>query len=170
MKHIITGADIDKMLSIYVNMVDEVKSLDEMFDGRHFTLDGHFIGSIGEVIAQYCYGIYLKRPSYKYFDGTVNSKSVQIKMVQQDNVMIRYDESDEIPDEAYLLVLYLNKRGRYYEVYNGPFSTVWNSSDKRDKRGYLHISLNKLMALQSDEGRLEQVVNVERMRKEYKNG
>ncbi|MCR5545911.1 MAG: hypothetical protein K6F30_05475 [Lachnospiraceae bacterium] len=36
-------------------LIEIVKELEQDFPGRHFTLDGHLIGSIGEVMASYYY-------------------------------------------------------------------------------------------------------------------
>ena len=43
-------------------MVKIVSELETDFPGRHFTLDGHLVGSIGEVAAAYYYGIKLYPP------------------------------------------------------------------------------------------------------------
>ena len=160
---------ISKMISIYQNMVNEVDQLEKLFPGRRFTLDGHLIGSIGEAIAEDCYGIVLEKPSYKDFDGTYEGKPVQIKTVQQDKVLLRCDEMN-LSQDACLLVLYLNKSGRYYEVYNGSFTTVWKLVAPKDKRGYKHISINRLMALSSDVTKtIKSKSSIEFMRLEYKN-
>lgn len=34
-------------------LIDIVHNLEDMFKGRHFTLDGHLVGSIGEVIGSH---------------------------------------------------------------------------------------------------------------------
>ena len=38
-------------------LVHIVSELETAFPERHFTLDGHLVGSIGEVMAAYYYGI-----------------------------------------------------------------------------------------------------------------
>jgi hypothetical protein len=40
-------------------LIEIVKELEKDFPGRHFTLGGHLVGSIGEVMASYYYGIEL---------------------------------------------------------------------------------------------------------------
>ena len=109
---------VDRLIEIYQNMVKEVEELESMFPDRHFTLDGHLVGSMGEAIAANRYGIELKKASYADFDGTIYRHPVQIKIVQQDYVTIHYS-GEKVPFEAYLLVLYMNKSGQFYEVYNG---------------------------------------------------
>lgn len=41
------------------SLIKIVRDLEQAFPGRHFTLDGHLLGSIGEVLAVYYYGIEL---------------------------------------------------------------------------------------------------------------
>ena len=87
-----------------------VHELESDFPGKHFTLDGHLVGSIGEVMAAYYYGIELYTASTEIHDGEVNGREVQIKISQQDNIVINHE-----PD--YLIVLYLNKNDIYYRFY-----------------------------------------------------
>ena len=84
-------------------LIKTVNELEEEFPGRHFTLDGHLVGSIGEVMASYYYGISLYTASAPVHDGEVDGRKVQIKITQQDNIVI-----NEEPD--YLIVLYLKKK------------------------------------------------------------
>ncbi|WP_026528026.1 DUF6998 domain-containing protein [Butyrivibrio sp. VCD2006] len=165
-----TDSDINEMLSIYRNMVKEVENLESKFENRHFTLDGHIIGSIGEVAAANYYGINLFTSSTKAIDGEVNSKPVQIKVVQQDNVMLSYDGEGDSPH--YLLVLYLNKNGIFFEVYNGLWKDAFSAVSKSDSHGYKHIRVNRLLELDgkvSNEDRIQQINSVIKMRPEYKN-
>ncbi len=90
-----------------------MNSLEEQFPGRHCTLDGHLVGSIGEVMAAYHYDITLCKASKAVYGGEIDGKKVQIKITQQDNIVISY-----VPE--YLIVLYLNRSGEIYEFYNGP--------------------------------------------------
>ena len=60
--------------SIY-RIVDELES---MFPGRHFTPDGHMVGSIGEAIAKHYYGVKLHSASYKGHDGEAAGFRVQV--------------------------------------------------------------------------------------------
>ena len=123
---------IRKLLTI----VDE---LEQRFPGRKFTLDGHLLGSIGEVLAEYYYGIRLYPNNTKTHDGEVEGKKVQIKVTQGSSVDI-----NDIPD--FLLVLYLSRReGEVYEVYNG--SCEWLKSCRRTKNGWFNRSLKKLSQL-----------------------
>ncbi|MBP5607520.1 MAG: hypothetical protein J6X66_04525 [Lachnospiraceae bacterium] len=146
-------------------MIGIITELESEFPGRHFTLDGHLVGSIGEVLAAYYYGIELYKASAKVHDGCIGDREVQIKITQQDDIVI-----NEKPQ--YLLVLYLTKKGDVYEVYNGPGEKPWNSAGKRDSHNNRHMRLNKLMeldALVSEEERIKRIHPIEKMKKVYKN-
>ena len=166
-----TDECVDKMLMIYKNMVSEVSDLEKLFPGRHFTLDGHLIGSIGEAFAKEYYGIDLAVASNPIYDGTINGYYVQIKTVQQDRVVIRYASSEEINSKLLLLVLYLNKTGTFYEVFNGPVEVLLNSKINIDKNSCIHISVNKLIELQKAHKmyRLDHYGKVDCMSKANKN-
>lgn len=149
---------VQKLISI-------VKELEEDFPGRHFTLDGHLVGSIGEVMAAYYYGIELYTASAVAHDGEVNGRKVQIKISQQNDIVINHEPE-------FLIVLYLNKGGDIYEVYNGPGKEPWDSASKRDSHNNRHMRVNKLMELDKSvlsEKRIEALHPIEKMKVEYKN-
>lgn len=56
---------------------------------RHFTMDGHLLGSVGEVFASFYYGIELYEASHKIHDGIKDGKEVQIKITQKDSVEVK---------------------------------------------------------------------------------
>ena len=149
-------------------MIKTVVELEEAFPGRHFTLDGHLVGSIGEVLAAYYYGIDLYEASEPVHDGEDKTgRKVQIKITQQDNIVIS-------SEPEYLLVLYLRKTGNVYEVYNGPGKEPWDMYPQKDSHNNRHMLVNKLMELDAKvapEKRIEVVKgrSIEKMKKEYKN-
>ena len=113
---------------------------------RHFTLDGHLLGSIGEVYAAERYGIELFASSAPAHDGTApDGKLVQIKATQRDSVGISAK-----PD--FLIVLRIDKRGGIDEVYNGPGEPVWSlfANRKRPKNGQHQVSLARLKKLNEE--------------------
>ena len=146
-------------------LIEIVNELEKDFPGRHFTLDGHLVGSIGEVMASYYYGIELYSASAVAHDGEVDSKRVQIKITQQDDIVIGHE-----PD--YLIALYLNKDGSIYEIYNGPGKEPWNVASKRDSHNNRHMRVNKLMELDAEvpaDKRIKAIHKLEKMKLEYKN-
>lgn len=115
--------------------------LEVLYPGRHFTPDGHMVGSIGEVLAAETYGIELFTASAPVHDGTApDGRLVQIKATQVDSIGI-----SECPD--YLIVLKIFHDGSFEEVYNGPGAPAWNAAGKRQKTSQRRISLSKLRVL-----------------------
>ncbi|MFR7403611.1 MAG: DUF6998 domain-containing protein [Coriobacteriaceae bacterium] len=112
---------------------------------RHFTLDGHLLGSIGEVYATERYGIELTKSSSECHDGTTKDerkRDVQIKVTQRNTIGLS-------SEPKYLIVLRIDERGSFEEVLNGPGEIVWElvKSKKLPKNGQYQISLSKLRAL-----------------------
>ena len=118
-----------------------VMRLEELFPGRHFTLDGHLVGSIAEVIASYMYDLELLPSSQKCHDGRCQRTgvNVQIKGTQRKRVAM-YGEAD------HLIVLHL-ANGQAEEVYNGPGLIPWRAAGPMAKNGQRSISVRKLREL-----------------------
>lgn len=154
--------DIKDKVQQLVRIVNE---LEADFPGRHFTLDGHLVGSIGEVMASYHYGIKLYTAATVAHDGEVDGKRVQIKITQRESIAIS-------SEPEYLIALYLNRNGKVYEIYNGPGKAAWDSASKLDKHGYRHMRVNKLMKLDQiveSDTRIKAVHEIEKMSEEFKN-
>ena len=130
----------EKIRKIY----EITRELEEMYPGRHFTPDGHMVGSIGEVIAAEEYGLELFEASHPVHDARAqDGKLVQIKATQGDRIAI-----GERPE--YLIVLKINRDGSFEEVYNGPGDIAWSLVGKRQKTGQCHVSLAKLRAAMAE--------------------
>lgn len=118
-----------------------VSKLEEYFPGRRFTPDGHLVGSIGEVLAAYHYGLDLLPASSKGHDATSRAGvMVQIKATQGKTVALR-------SEPQHLLVLKLLQSGEWEEVYNGPGALAWNRCGKMQKNGQRPIGTSKLATL-----------------------
>lgn len=114
-----------------------------MYPGRHFTPDGHLVGSIGEVFAAERYGISLFTASCEAHDGVApDGRFVQIKATQRRAVAISSE-----PD--YLLAFSIDDNGQLTEAYSGLGKPVWQlvSSRKRPKTGQYRVSLARLRRL-----------------------
>lgn len=124
---------------------DAADELVEMFPGRHFTPDGHMIGSIGEALAEYHYDVKLHPPSNKVHDGECNGVQVQVKATQVERVAI-----SSCPE--HLLVLKLARDASFIEEYNGPGLLVWTlvSDKKLPKNGQYQVSLASLRRLMKE--------------------
>ncbi len=122
--------------------------------GRHFTLDGHLLGSIGEVYAAERHGISLYTSSKKAHDGWKvdadgNRREIQIK-VTQTRAKRKVVPISHRPD--YLIVLLVDKDGAFDEVYNGPGIKVWDLVKDKPKpaNGQYQVTLNKLRELDDE--------------------
>lgn len=115
--------------------------LEELFPGRKFTLDGHLVGSIGEVVAAYMFDLDLNPASTPGHDARAqDGRNVEIKLTQGKGVAIRHE-----PD--HLIVLHRPKGGPLRVVYNGPGSPVWQQAGKMQSNGQRPIGLTKLATL-----------------------
>lgn len=129
----------DKIKALYVI----TSELERSYPGRKFTIDGHLVGSIGEVIVAEHYGLDLLPNSAKIHDAvSKEGRLVQIKTTQGKRINISSE-----PD--YVIAIVLHTDGTWEEVYNGPGNLVWNSAGKMQKNGQRPISLSKLRSLMS---------------------
>ena len=127
----------DKIKELY-KITNELES---SYPSRKFTIDGHLVGSIGEVIVAEHYGLELLRNSTETHDAvSTDGKYIQIKATQ----INRIDISSE-PD--CLIVIKIFSDGSWEEVYNGPGKPVWDNAGKMQKNGQRPISLSKLRSL-----------------------
>lgn len=115
--------------------------LETEYPGRKFTIDGHLVGSIGEVIVAENYGLELLPNSTETHDAEAkNGKLVQIKATQINRIAI----SSELD---FIIVIQLQSDGSWIEIYNGPGKYVWDNSGKMQKNGQRPISIHKLKCL-----------------------
>lgn len=132
-----------KLQQIIEDIYNLSAELEKLYPGRHFTPDGHIVGSLGEVYAEQRYGIELFPAAHKTHDGKApDGRLVQIKATQRDRIALSSQ-----PD--YLIVLKINEQGEFSEVYNGPGKPVWEQfkNRKRPITGQFQISLSRLEKL-----------------------
>jgi hypothetical protein len=133
--------NVDRVPQIITDLQKLVRELEELFPGRRFTLDGHLVGSIGEVFAAHRYGLHLLPASSKGHDALSDSGiQVQIKTTQRSTVGIR-------SEPVHMIVLRLRGNGAIEEVFNGPGRLAWDNAGAMQKNGQRQISLTKLSAL-----------------------
>lgn len=155
-----TKEQVESAYNKIIELIQIVKELEKTFKGRHFTLDGHLIGSIGEVMASYYYGIELYPASMPIHDGiTPDGREVQIKITQQSQIIL-----NEEPD--YLIVLHLNKdTGEITEVYNGVGKIPWSIARVFGKAEHRMISISRLLALDLDVLGHERITSIYEIKK-----
>jgi hypothetical protein len=130
-----------------------VHRLEEMFPGRHFTPDGHLVGSIGEALASHYYGVQLSPASTHGYDGLRDGKKVEVKATQ--GLAVALTSGPE-----HLLVLRLLPDGGFEEHYNGPGAPVWELLAKRKptKNGQQQVRLSVLRELMTTGTRRDEVL------------
>ena len=115
--------------------------LETEYPGRKFTIDGHLVGSIGEVIVAENYGLELLPNSTEIHDAEAkDGKLVQIKATQINRIAISSEPN-------FIIVIQLQSNGSWIEIYNGPGKYVWDNAGKMQKNGQRPISIHKLKNL-----------------------
>jgi len=132
---------IKEIPNLVKQLYEVTERLEGLFVGRHFTPDGHLVGSIGEVLAAYHYDLELSIASTEGYDALSRlGKKVQIKATQVNRVAMR-------SEPEHLIVLKINQDGTSTEVFNGPGKVAWNESGKMQSNGQRGITLPKLKKL-----------------------
>ena len=137
--------DHDRFRKLIRQLYSVVKELEQMFPGRHFTPDGHTVGSIGESIVAYAYDLQLAPASNPGFDATTaDGRQVEIKATQAKRVAFR-----SCPE--YAIVIRIKRDGDFDEFYNGPGSNIWAHFEgrRRPSNGQYQIGLPTLAKLGS---------------------
>jgi len=135
--------DREKFQSAVKQLYAIVSDLESMFPGRHFTPDGHMVGSIGECLVADAYELDLMTASNKGYDAiTCSGKQVEIKATQSTSAAFR-------SEPEHIIVIKIFPNGSFEEIYNGPGSIVWQqfSGKPLPSNGQFQISLNKLKKL-----------------------
>lgn len=128
--------------------------LEKEYPGRTFTIDGHLVGSIGEVIVAENYGLELLPNSTETHDAvSPDGKYVQIKATQIKRIAIS-------SEPEYAIVIKMFPDGSWEEVYNGPGNLVWDNAGKIQKNGQRPISLSKLKSLMTSVDENERILRI----------
>ncbi len=138
--------DVDwtQVAALLDDLYTAADGLERLFPGRKFTLDGHLVGSIGEVTAAYMFDLDLNPASTLKHDArSRDGRNVEIKLTQGRGVAIRHE-----PD--HLIVLHRPMGGPMRVVFNGPGAIPWAASGKMQKNGQRPISLSRLRLLAND--------------------
>lgn len=136
-----SSRDWDEVTQHLDALYDASEGLEALFPGRKFTLDGHLVGSVGEVVAAYMFGLDLMPASTLGHDALApDGRRVEIKLTQGKYVALRH-----APD--HMIALHRPKGGPVRVVYNGPGAVVWDGCGKDQKNGQRPISLTKLRGL-----------------------
>ena len=143
----------DEVPALIRDLYAIVGKLESIFPGRHFTPDGHLVGSIGEALAGTYYGIELCRASTEGYDGVREGRKVEVKATQGDRIAL-----SSCPE--HLLVFKLNENGSFDECFNGPGHLAWAlvANRKSTKNGQHQVSLAALRRMMATEVTAAQVL------------
>ena len=118
--------------------------LKQLFPERHFTPDGHLVGSLGEVLAAYYFNLELLPASTAIHDAkSACGKMVQIKATQKTSIGLR-------SSPEHLLVLVISPHGSFDVAFNGPGNLAWENAGKKQTNGQRKLSLSKMKILMND--------------------
>jgi hypothetical protein len=135
--------DHTRFQALVKELYSTVNRLEKMFPGRHFTPDGHMVGSIGECLVADAYGLELMTASNKGFDAlSPCGKQVEIKATQSKSAAFR-------SEPEHVIVIQIAPDGSFTEIFNGPGSVVWKQFDGKPlpSNGQYQISINRLKKL-----------------------
>ncbi|WP_432695862.1 DUF6998 domain-containing protein [Marinobacterium sp. YM272] len=133
----------DEFQRLVTQLYSTVGELEQMFPGRHFTPDGHMVGSIGECLVADAYGLELMTASNKGYDAvTATGLKVEIKATQANSVAFR-------SEPQHTICIKILPDGTFEEIYNGPGALVWEQFKNKPlpSNGQFQISLTKLRKL-----------------------
>jgi hypothetical protein len=132
---------MERVVQLLVDLYKIVDELESIFPGRHFTPDGHMVGSLGEAWAKWMFDLELLPGSAETHDAmSRDGRLVQVKATQGGAVAL-YGKPD------HLVVLRLHRTGHATVEYNGPGGPAWEGAGKLGKNGQRPISLSKLRLL-----------------------
>ncbi len=136
--------NVSRVPRLVARLYQVVRELTELFPGRRFTPDGHLVGSIGEVIAEYTYGLTLENCSNPGFDArTRTGQTVEIKLTGGTSVAVASDGNPP----ALLIVLRLDPKTGFTEIYNGEFPVELRKAKPKNKRNVVTLRLSELRRL-----------------------
>lgn len=145
--------DHEKIQALVKQLYATVNELEKMFPGRHFTPDGHMVGSLGECLVADAYCLTLKAASNKGHDAVTDSGlQVEIKATQSKSVAFRSQ-----PQHAIIIKILPN--GTFEEIYNGPGALVWEQFKDKGlpSNGQFQISITKLSRLNQSVAQADRV-------------
>jgi hypothetical protein len=131
--------------ALIVRLYEIFAVLEALHGGRHFTPDGHMVGSIGEVLVAFKFGLELVPASNKGYDARIGSKTVEIKATQGTRGFALRDHG-VMPD--HLIAVRIEPHGSIDVIYNGPAAPVWAVAGVEGSSGQRAVGIGRLRAMQ----------------------
>jgi hypothetical protein len=129
------------------DLLKTTQRLNILFEGRPFTPDGHLVGSIGEVVAEYIFDLKLQPTGTPQVDAhTPDGRSVQIKLTGgKRSFGLRWSSKLKTAHADLLIGLKLSETG-FTEIYNGPFPKDLLEGRPDTSNGQVSVPISKLTA------------------------
>jgi uncharacterized protein DUF6998 len=129
-----------KLPKAVAKLYEAVEELEKEFN-RPFTIDGHLMGSIGEVLARQVFGLILHDPSHQGHDGRCNTRGeVEIKITARNSVAFRGDCN-------HLIVFKVLNHEEAELIYDGLGEPAMIHAGKQGSNGQRRIALSRLRSL-----------------------
>jgi len=135
-KYLMTAEQLKTEITSLWKHVNELKAKYPKYADRPFTVDGHLLGTLGEIYASEKFGLPLNKSGEKNYDATIGGKNYQIKTTQTKKVGFKKPLAD-----AELIIIQISKNTKelpklsVYKV-SGEY-IKWNN----DKPTYVGIQL-----------------------------
>jgi hypothetical protein len=141
-----TSSRFEEVPALIGDLLKTTQRLNTLFDGRPFTPDGHLVGSIGEVVAEYIYDLKLQAVGTPQVDAhTQDGRSVQIKLTgaKGKSFGLRWSSQLKTPHADLFIGLKLSEAG-FTEIYNGPFPKDLLEGRPDTSNGQISVPISKL--------------------------
>jgi len=138
---------VHEVPALIAELYRTTERLGKLFPGRPFTPDGHLVGSIGEVVARYIYGLDLEECSTPQIDARKDGKSVQIKLTGKNGRSYGISWSSQMQGAPDLLICMKLTEEGFVEIYNGPFPVNLLQAKADSRNGQIQLPLSALRDL-----------------------
>ncbi len=140
---------IEQIPVLISDLMKTTGRLNTLFKEKRFTPDGHLVGSIGEVVAEYIYDLSPTPSSTAQVDGhTKDGRSVQIKLTGEKGTSfdLRWSSQLATKPAEILIALKLSKAG-FQEIYNGPFPSHLLEDRRDTSNSQISLTISQLRSL-----------------------
>ncbi len=142
---LVGAKELDDVIRLVGEMYATSRRLSQMTNGRKFTLDGLFVSTTGQVVAEYIYGLTPEIDQRFHDARTKDGVTVQIMLTGETGKRfdVRWTDASKASHADLMLCLKIGEDG-FEEVYNGAFPRDLLLSRTVQKNGQVHLSVASL--------------------------
>lgn len=140
---------MEEVPALIGDLVTTARRLNALFDGRPFTPEGQLADRIGDMVAEYVYGLTLEPCNTPQVDArTQDGETVQIRFTRatRSSLWFRWSHCVTTKPPAILIVLKMTDDG-FEEIYNGRFPEELMRERRATSGGQISVSIAKLRDL-----------------------